>query len=150
MTTERYARCQHCKDEYLYQSSGWETGKFNDAVHCPNCKETIVTALNQIPRKFEPHYRDIKELPHFANITLEEILKWEKIHLNVPIPIQQIFPGLINLNTGDNQHIRIVPGLDNYKGYKFQLSTWKINPEYKIALCMEWDLIKNDWSGNLW
>lgn len=146
-----YKRCIHCGINYTYQMSGYGCdNNFNDEQYCKECKETIINALKLIPRKYEPRYRDIKEVPLFDGITLDIVLKWEKIDINNPKIIRRVYAGLIDLETNSIQNIREVPGQGNFSKYKFLLSTWpekSIYKDYSIKIKMEYNLIKNEFTG---
>lgn len=165
--THTKKRCGHCGVRYLYQGSGHGCNNpTNDPHHCPDCKQVILDALAQVPRRYEVRRRKISEIPQFAGITLDTVLDWEhrdkerqraeiarkeaRGEFTFPLPLQRIFPGLFDLETGDVMSIRQVPGFDEFQGYSFQLSIWKQKPDYEIRIEAEYDLVHDKYTGALW
>jgi len=150
MTTHQLKRCSHCGTRYSYQGSGHGcNAPLNDSTWCPQCKQAVIDALRPLPRLFECRYRNIQELPGFADVTLEKLLEWEAVQLNpkgeVFFPVgQRIWPGLYNLETGDSQKTRQIIGPRG----TFRLSTWRKDPEVIIDTPMEWDLTTSTWTGH--
>lgn len=67
------------------------------------------------------------------------------------LPFQRIFAGLFDTETGDSQNIREIKGREfPYSSYTFRVSTWKKSSEYEIGVKMEYDLVDDKWTGNLW
>ena len=91
------------------------------------------------------------EIPRFRDVTLDMVLAWEKEILARPLPIQRIWVGLFNLETGDCFNIRGVPGQGEFKGVLFQVGTWKSTPiGYEIKVEMEYDAYTGKPTGNMW
>lgn len=150
MTVERYRRCEHCQDVYTYQLSGGGAPKYNDGRHCPECREAVCKALQGIPRKAECRYVDIKELPQYQDVTLDQVRVWEANlaeRRKDGLVAQRIWPGLYKLDdsgklTEDVQSIRqVIASEGPHKGVAFRVSTWKQDPEYTIEVPMEFDLV---------
>jgi hypothetical protein len=84
-------------------------------------------------------------------VTLEVVTQWEAQNAvdqqagPLGLRVQQIWPALTNLETGDHQRTRAVfrPGTREM----FRVSTWRENPEYTIEVPMEYDLVNQRWLG---
>lgn len=150
---ERYIRCQHCAATYLWNS--YNPSPESSTDYCPECKKAINMALQAISLKFECRYRPISELPQF-HVTWEDILAWEedlRIQRQTSLQPTRVGVGLINLKTGDHQHVRWVrptSGAHLNKSISFKVSSWGINPEKTIELGMEYDLVKQEFTGEVW
>ena len=152
MTTKFYHRCINCGVEYCYQASGSYAPKFNHNSYCHTCFEACIEALQKIPRKFECRYQNVQNTKRFIDITLEQVLRWEKENdekegTNL---FRRIFPGLINIETGDYQNVREVKGREQFSGIPFQLSTWQDSHEYEIKVPMAYDLTCQCYTNELW
>jgi hypothetical protein len=151
MTTERITRCSHCLDHYTHYPSGGAPDAHRDSRYCPACLGAITAALENVPRKYESRWVPVAEIPRFRDVTLDMLLAWEKEILARPLPIQRIWPGLWNLDTGDHFDIRGVPGRGEYQGILFQVGTWGSTPiGYEIKVEMEYDAQTGEPTGNLW
>lgn len=149
-----YRRCIHCKDVYEYQMSGWGARKYNDGDYCPRCMEVVSDALKSIKPRYACREVPIEGTP-YSDVTIEDIDRWNANDAGQPsvfgARIQRIWPGLFDLKTGDEMSIKQVIATDGpHKGVAFQLSRWKISREYEIKVSMEWDIIKDQSTGDLW
>jgi hypothetical protein len=147
-------RCTHCKTFYVWHASGPDC--FSDPAsekHCGSCNKAIQDTLATIPKKYECRYEDVQKLPNFSDITLDIVLEWEKEGDEEPksaLRGKRIWPGLFNTKTGDAQNIREVRGRGNRSWLRVRLQTWKKDPEYKIELPMEFDLLEGKYTGDVW
>jgi hypothetical protein len=139
-------RCVHCKEKYEYIMSGSLEGHIN-SEYCPICLAVINDALNKIPKKYEPRWISIYDIPRFKDLTLERVLKWEKGHESF---CQRIWPGLVDLETGDCFCIRGVPGLEEFTGIFFQVGTWNKRPDFSIKVEVEYNLQTGLPTGEFW
>jgi hypothetical protein len=155
-----YKRCTHCGIRYEYQQSGAGCERpENDNRYCPSCKGVYGEALRQVfakvPRRYEGRYRNVKEVSKYADVDLKTILRWEQ-SMRTPkdetrIPIQRIWPGLYNLETGDTMTIREIVAQDgNHKGQRFRLNLWEQTQEHEIKIEMEYDLVEGRFTGACW
>lgn len=156
-----YKRCTHCGIRYEYQQSGAGCGRpENDSRYCMPCKgvydEALRRAFSGVARRYESRYRDIKEMPEYADVDLETLLRWEQ-GMKAPdgvfkgMFVQQVWPGLFNLETGDSMSIRQVIAQDGpHKGRRFQLHLWKQSGEHEVKIEMEYDLIEGRFTGACW
>lgn len=155
----RDRRCNRCGDKYSFQESG--RGCFydiNDKEFCPHCKQDILFLIESIPIKFEGRYRNIKEIERFNKLTSNIVLKWEKDRFEEckrenKLIFQKIITSEPNLEFGVYLFSREIVGQDEYKGYKFKLSTW---PEHLffnediVEIKMEYDCINDKFTGEIW
>lgn len=164
---ELIKRCTHCKATYTYRASGGDYPEFNDDRYCGSCNEIITNALKPVVVKFQPRFRDVREMSAYSEITLEMVLAWEKewqdyYEKNPPQTISdffsrgtRVYPGLVKMEGNkyiDSQKIRNVHAGMNTKwsGQPFRVSTWSKSPEHEIAVEMEWDLVNGCWTGRKW
>lgn len=130
--------CIHCGTEYTYQWSGSydavDTPKeYRDEKYCPECKEKIVEALKDTPKKFA--YQNIVT----DEVDLDTLLRWEKEEeeeykqkmKEAAASGQLIFPkgmrvfaGTMNIKTGEKDIIREVVGREDKKGRIYIYSYW--------------------------
>lgn len=159
MTSERYTRCEHCGDVYLYLVSGGPgyNTNYTNGQHCKTCASAIENALKQIPRKFISKTVDISELS--INVTLDDLLRWESEnkanaqrlkHSGKEIIYRVAFP-LFDLSDPENRnHARYITATDGqYKGVNFILSTWSKREDYQVTVKAEYDCINQKLVG-LW
>lgn len=155
MTSHRGKRCVHCRTHYFYQASGHGCGeRTNDPNYCPDCKARVLEALASIPARFECRYFPVSEVPMFAHVTRAHIEEWEADlarRRETELVAQRIWPGLVNLATGDTQSIRLVIASSGpHRGTAFRVSSWRRNPDdYRIEIGLEWD-IANQRAGVIW
>ena len=152
MTTMSYKRCTVCGIKYIYQGSGPGClEQIADSRHCTDCASVIHDALRTIPRRYEHRWRDVKEVPGYDHLTLEQVKSWEEQDTRF---IRRIWPALYNLGTGDSQSIRLVypPKDDPEHGrlHPIRLSTWKKDTDYKMEVEVEWDTQKGEFTGRFW
>lgn len=145
-------RCTHCASPYTYQMISWGAPPFNDSQYCPDCAERIHTALKSVPRRFECRFRPISEIPAVADVTLEMVLEWERQwdYETQGVAIRRIYTGLVDVETGDTQDVRLIKGKSPYTGWGFKVATWKQSPEYSIEIPMEFDLQVGQFTGEQW
>lgn len=69
MTTQAIYRCRHCNQTYTYYPSGcpYDLEALNDGNYCPQCKEVVKKALEDVPQRVE------KFMKPYDKVTLEEI-----------------------------------------------------------------------------
>lgn len=157
---ERFHRCSRCGVRYLYQASGDGCGRpENDSVHCPSCKTVINEALKTVPRLFECRYQNVLETERFKDVTLDMLREWQQADESIA---RRIWPGLVDMVTGDAQDIREIRGRGTgpeggwvssahpYQGIGFRLTTWRQKDDYTIEVPMEWDLREGRFTGRLW
>lgn len=149
---ERYIRCKHCQGIYLWNSYNRSSSSSTD--HCPECKGAINAALLAIPRKFESRDKPISELPQFSDVTWETILAWEedlRVQRLAGLVAQRIGVGLFNLHTGDHMSVRWVYATSGpHQGVSFKVSSWDVDPEKTMTVGMEYDLVKEVFTGEIW
>jgi copper chaperone CopZ len=159
MTSERYTRCEHCGDVYLYLVSGgpgYNTNHTNGR-HCEICSTAIINALKQIPRKFISKTVDISDLS--INVTLDDLLRWEsenkaeveRLRSSGKIIGARVAFPLFDLSDPENRnHARHITATDGqYKGVDFILSTWSKREDYQVTVKAEYDCINQKLVG-LW
>jgi copper chaperone CopZ len=125
MTSIRIRRCTVCADVYEYQLSGH--GCLDQKVddrHCSYCLSIIQEAVKNIKVKFECRYESIYDMgklglsdleKRFVGIDAQVLLKWEsdwkaEVKSSGKLFVQRVWPGLMNLQTNDFQHIRSIRG----------------------------------------
>lgn len=151
-----HRRCDHCRAPYNYQSTGEGChAPLNDNKYCADCMAQIIKTLDQIPKRFKAIYRPVECLEQFKTITLEQVLEWEdrakgRKDLNF-IRGQRIWMPLFDMKDPDNNNfIREIDGMDEYQGYKFKVDTWTRNREHSIEIAIEYDLINDTYTGEVW
>lgn len=149
---ERYIRCKHCQVIYLWNS--YDRSSESSTDHCPQCKAAINAALQAIPHKFEPRDRPTSDLPQFSDVTWENIIAWEedlRLQRQTRLVAQRVGVGLFNLETGDHMSVRWVYATSGlHQGVSFKVSSWEIDPEKTIAIGMEYDLVNQSFTGEIW
>jgi hypothetical protein len=152
MTTERYGRCVTCGIEYHYYMSGMPShDSHTDSSYCPECKKVAQEALLTVRPKFECRYTAVSELEQYKDVTLDMLLEHEEeVHKKAKeerrLLATRIWPAMYNLKTGDTQSIREI----RYKGVPYRVSVWSKSDECSIEVPMEYDLINERLTGNLW
>lgn len=154
MTRDAFTRCTHCHDRYIYGVSGFHCNDHRSKVYCKTCLEAVQGALAKVPKKFEPRWVSVTELPQFQNLTLEEVLGWELEDRRAnegKLQVQRIWPGMVNMETGDTFSLRQVKGRGRFSGVFFQVGTWSMTTErYTIKVEMEVDLQTGKLTGHHW
>jgi hypothetical protein len=162
MTTERYHRCKHCGDEYIYQASGAYSPDYNHSDWCNDCYKAVCDALRARPRLYECRYQNIREAPKFEGVGLETVLGWEVENTkeqtardmgpkdSMGFYVRRVFSPLFDLKTGDSTTTREIVGRGKFQGAKFLLMTWRQKPEYEITSPMEYDIQKGCFTGHSW
>lgn len=124
MTIEAPRRCKHCQSVYVYYVSGGHYYlPYNDRDYCPDCKKAILSALDNIPRKFEAVFLNCDD------ITVEEILeeletRKKKAKEEDKIFFSRIAAPLFDLQDPSNQHYG---GFIYLKGDYLYYSYWEKN-----------------------
>jgi hypothetical protein len=108
--------------------------------------------LKAVPVKYVCRYQDIAELPElFPDVALSTLLRWEEEHQKNPpdgFYVQRVWPALYNMDTNDHQRTREIRDPEN--GTRFRVTTWQKDPEFKIEVPMEFNLLTNFWTGRNW
>ena len=154
MTSYQGKRCSHCRAGYTYQASGPGCGDpLNNDRYCPICKAHINQALTALPVLFECRYFPVSEVSAYADVTREQVEQWEadlQERRKTAVVGQRIWPGLIDLQTGNTQHIRQVIATNGpHKGTPFRVSSWDVRGEFTIEVGLEWDLMEQR-AGGVW
>lgn len=156
MTSIRTKRCRHCASTYGYQQSGHGCGDaLNDDRYCPTCKAAVNAALSALPVLFERRYVPVSEHPLYRDVTRADVERWEAEFeghrwQTTAILGKRIWPGLMDLETGDAQSVREVRATSGeHLGTRFRVSSWRLRPDFLIEIAIEWDLIKQARVG-LW
>lgn len=162
MSYRTLKRCAQCGEEYEYGASGeGARERLNDGTYCHSCKEVVLTALKAIPRHYECRYVNISEIPELAHIRLDQVLEWERwerwerkaeeqAQQQDGLQMRRVFPGMVNVKTGDCQNVREIRGVVDYKSYTFKVSTWTNKSEFSIEVPREYDLIEKRFTGLDW
>lgn len=54
-------QCKHCGTRYTYQASGDGCfDRYNNSEYCPDCYRVMMIALDKIPKKYHPQYKEIE------------------------------------------------------------------------------------------
>jgi hypothetical protein len=154
MTSRQGKRCRHCQAGYVYQASGPGCGdRLNDDRYCPQCKAVIVQALSALPVLFQCRYFPVSEVPEYADVTREQVEQWEadfQERRKTQVLGQRIWPGLFDMETGDQYCIRQVRATSGpHQGTPFRFSSWHNKPEHLIEVGLEWDLTQQK-RGGVW
>lgn len=114
-------RCIHCGITYKYVASGGSPGLQQSPKYCDECYGAMMAALKTIPVKWERTWVPIRGL------SLETLQKWEQeASKGSMMPnMRRISPGLVDMETGKFQVVRIVKGRDGYEGRTFMYSYWE-------------------------
>lgn len=120
----KITRCEHCGRKYTYLASGWNLFSCSKKPHmddryCPECYEVVEEALSKVPIKVKFEWVPTDD------VTLEQLLEQEKADGR---RLRRIWPGLIDMENGDEQYIRQIV-IDDVK---YRLSTWEKDPSYAI------------------
>ena len=160
----RYAekRCAHCGEVYTRLLSGGHPSEHSDGHYCPECFDAVTKALVAIPRKVRPEWVDVRKVPQFSDVTLEDVLRWDQIEKDTQVQngvegrlvVTKLAMPLFDSDDPENRNdVRYVTAKDGpHKGIEFILSTWTKKSDYEIKVCMEVDRDGNHlglWR-NLW
>jgi hypothetical protein len=152
MSVRDYIRCHHCRTTYTWDSN--DRGQYSSREYCPICQREIVEALSKIPVGFECRYRDINDFDEYSDVNLEMIKEWEAAlaeRRKTELVPQRVFVGLYDLKNGDSQNIRVVRATSGtHQGKGFRVSTWSLKSEFSIEVPMEYDLLKDAFTGQFW
>ena len=136
--THYYKYCIHCGVRYTHQGSGHGCGRQeNDREYCPECMTTISLALETIPVKVKNkfiHTDDISPDEFFAAIKKREEEREEG-----SLIFERIFPGLVNLNSGDTQNSRSI----TIKKTLYYMTWWTSKKDYEIKKEVKWDIVND-------
>lgn len=116
-------RCLNCGAIYLYTVSGGRPGLVQSPEYCPECYEAVCEALKAIPPKWKRVWVPIE------GITLETLQRWEeesgKASKGTIFPnLRRIGVGLVDMEAGVFQVVRIVAGREGFERRTFQYSYW--------------------------
>lgn len=158
MTTQKEKRCSHCGVHYWYYTSGYNT-KYNSDKRCPDCqcvyKNDISIIFNNIPKKFESREKEVKET--IFSVTKEDIKRWisdleerRKTSLIAQRVCAPIFDLVNDRGVLDSLYISASDG--PYKGREFRYEYWTSEgiESMTIYIEMEYDLEKDEFTGNPW
>lgn len=54
-------QCKHCGTRYTYQASGDGCfDRYNNREYCPDCYRAMMMALDKIPKKYHPQYKEVE------------------------------------------------------------------------------------------
>ena len=160
MTTQRYHRCKHCGNEYIYQGSGEGTSDYNHQDWCHDCYKAVSDALKARPRLFEGRYQDIKEAPRFASITPDIVEGWDienaaELAARDRGPkdergFRRVYSPLFDMK-GDSTNTKEVVGRGVFQGIKFLVMRWRNSDRHESTTTwMEYDLQKKCFTGHQW
>ena len=132
MTTQAVYRCNHCLIEYTYYPSGcpYNNMRLNDDTYCPDCKQVILDALENVPQKVERFTKP------YDGITLEELKEKVKEQRENQL-WQRVASPLFDMKDSDNHNISgwvKINGLDIFYSY------WTKRDDYRIEVEMERNL----------
>lgn len=130
-----YKDCKHCGTTYTVQFSGDDvTGIpkiYQDFDYCPECKKSIVLALEQVPVKYE--YQSVRT----DEVDLATLQKWEKEYLDEMNKkgsnlSKRIFAHVYNVEAKEHNVIEQVIGREDKTGRVYVYSYWPSKPEEVI------------------
>jgi hypothetical protein len=112
-------------------------------------------ALKAIPVSFRMEWQNTSEVEKYKNITLEQVLNWEKLNISDRKPDkiygERVIVPLFDLVDYENQnHVRLVFGRDDFVGKTFYVSTWTKIKIYELKVPMEFSIIDNKFTGVEW
>ena len=148
MTIRRIYRCKHCLIPYEYYVTGashWPQS-FNDPNYCPNCKEFILNALENAPKRVE------RFMKPYDKITIEELKMLAEEERKKSL-FTKICTPLYDMQDWDNHN---VTGYITHNGQEIFYSYWTKKGDYRIEIEMErnletgeeciWRDIRNEYS----
>lgn len=148
--------------ERILKTSGEHSvvGKIaKDALDQGNAPPPEPSGVIKIPRRFEGRYFDVRMTSKFADVTPEAIFAWERtedtdreqLRAAGRIIGQRIFPGLVNMVTGEWQSIREVRAQDGpHRGTAFKVASWPNETTCEVEVLMEYDLTESRFTGRAW
>jgi hypothetical protein len=147
MTTHRQKRCRHCRVRYSYQASGHGAPDLNDPDWCPDCKQVLLDAFANVPKRVEKVL-----VPTDAESALDLEAQSEAAHAKRVADAQanphflfgtmvprRVVPGLIDMTDPSNKDRRGITKLD---GKTYHWNYWTKDPEgtAQVRVEMERDL----------
>ena len=143
--TIRECRCAHCGIRYSHQGSGNGCGEpLNDARYCPDCKQVIIDALQNVPKAVERFEIVVEGTERDEILVLRDqidapsmVVDGSPIHLMFTKP-RQIRPGLYDsTGKGACMNVRVI----HRDGVEYDICTWTDNREpEKVTKVMEREL----------
>jgi hypothetical protein len=127
MTSKRIGRCKHCGVSYQWILSGGRGTSNANENYCHRCQTAIFDALHKIPVEY------VREWVNTTEIGMKEInaylskLKEERKTKLVP---QRIFPGLVNMTTGEYQKSECVW----HNGINYHCMWWESKGEDSLVV----------------
>ena len=139
MTTHCQKRCRHCNVRYGYQGSGYGCdAPLNDGDYCPDCKQVLIDAFADVPRRVEKDFEPTGEVSAFELEALEAE-RWETTKTKGGIPVRRVAAPLFDMVDPSNTQACGITWLD---GKTYRWSYWSKDPEgtAEVRLTVERDL----------
>lgn len=141
---EHYIICNHCKQEYLFQASGFGASALNDERHCPECRSAINEALRLIPIKFKCVNVVVKD------VDIDTVERWDKENMeemakrNDGLVSRRVFARLFK--RGETQVVNMIDGKEEHKGKLFMYYYWPSDRENAVV---EQVMVKENLTGEM-
>ena len=149
-------RCKHCGKEYSYQASGYGCHDlYNNDTYCPECYKAMILALEKIPIRYIPKFRDINETK--LNITYDVLLPIKQKYIedtnknNFPIAVKYLPTTFKNGVNGLERDDSYYEEEYIYNYYAINVIWYKNKPnDKKIFILSEFDNIEKCFTNKFW
>lgn len=135
-------RCEHCRRVYVYQSLGKALlpGRSSSVRWCAGCHRAVRDALGAISAAVVEFWAPVTDAA-----TLELVRAKAKEGTTIfGIPSREYAPGLINLATGDVEHVDVV----RLNRRVYHMHTWTKRETVEVLIKMQRDLetgVETEW-----